>query len=256
MNALIVKSNPKCEFVTPVKIENVPQPKVRTETIYRRNKHSIDRVIEYDANTEEKLRVIHYDYFNTDKIRAIDEFVPQTGKKYRTINYVLYKSIDEFDTESGKRIRTINYDIKNENCITSIQEYDLDNNKIKRVILFRSDGQTISTIKEINPKTENVVKWTSFRETKTISSISEYNEVSGKPCKTTYFYCDGETVREIHNYNPLNGEWKDYIRFDKREKMIETKIAPKYKKEKEQESIAQLIDNLYGRAGGARLSMV
>ncbi len=256
MNALVLAENlpvkfvsktAKNEYVAPIEIEKLPKPEIRKETVYRRNKFSVDRVIEYDAQTGDKLRVVHYDYFNNEKIRAIDEFIPHSGKKYRTINYILYKSIDEFDTDTGKRIRTINYDIRNENRVTSIQEYDTETGKIKKVTLYRRDGQTISTIKEINPKTENVIRWTSFRESQTISSISEYNAQNGRPSKTTYFYRDGQTVREVHNYNPLNGEWKQFIRYDKHDKIIETEVAPKYQSEQEKENIAQLIDSLYNK---------
>lgn len=256
MNALVLAENlpvkfvsktAKKEYVAPIEIEKLPKPEIRKETVYRRNKLSVDRVIEYDAQTGDKLRVMHYDYFNNEKIRAIDEFIPHSGKKYRTINYILYKSIDEFDTDTGKRIRTINYDIRNENRVTSIQEYDTETGKIKKVTLYRRDGQTISTIKEINPKTENVIRWTSFRESQTISSISEYNAQNGRPSKTTYFYRDGQTVREVHNYNPLNGEWKQFIRYDKHDKIIETEVAPKYQSEQEKENIAQLIDSLYNK---------
>lgn len=256
MNALVLAKNlpvksagkaEKTKYIAPVEIEKQPEPETKKEIIYRRNKSSVDRVIEYDAKTGNKLKVIHYDYFNNEKIRAIDEFVPETGKKYRTINYILYKSIDEFDTDTGKRIRTINYDIRNENRITSIQEYDTETDKIKKVTLYRRDGQTISTIKEINPKTENVIRWTSFRESRTISSISEYNAQNGRPSKTTYFYRDGQTVREVHNYNPANGEWKQFIRYDKHDKILETEVAPKYQSEQEKENIAQLIDSLYNK---------
>ena len=256
MNALILAEKLPVKLVNkgkadnniaPVDIEKLPMPDIRKEIVYRRNKLSIDRVIEYDAGTGDKLRVVHYDYFNNEKIRAIDEFVPHTGQKFRTINYILYKSIDEFDVDSGKRIRTINYDIRNENRVTSIQEYDLETGKIKKVTLYRRDGQTISTIKEINPKTEAVIRWTSFRESQTVSSVSEYNSKNGKPAKTTYFYRDGKTVREIHDYNPKNGEWKQFTRFDKHDKIIETKVAPKYQSEQEKENIAQLIDSLYNR---------
>ena len=256
MNALVLAENLPVKLIqkkketgslAPIDIEKLPAPEIKKEVVYRRNKLSVDRIIEYDAKTGDKLRVVHYDYFNNEKIRAIDEFIQHTGQRYRTINYILYKSIDEYDTDSGKRIRTINYDIRNENRVTSIQEYDLDTRKIKKVTLYRRDGQTISTIKEINPKTETVIRWTSFRESQTVSSVSEYNSKNGKPSKTTYYYRDGKTVREIHDYNPLNGEWKQFTRFDKHDKIIETKIAPKYQSEQEKENIAKLIDSLYNK---------
>lgn len=255
MNALVLAENlplklasSKTEIsIASIEIEKLPEPEVRKEVIYRKNKLTIDKEIEYDAKTGDKLRVLHHDYFNNEKIRAIDEFVPSTGKKYRTINYILYKSIDEYDIDTGKRIRTINYDIRNENRVTSIQEYDFETERIKKVTLYRRDGQTISTIKEINPKTEAVIRWISFRESQTISSVSEYSSKNGKPSKTTYFYRDGKTIREIHDYNPANGEWKQFTRFDKNDKIVESKVAPKYQTELEKENIAQLIDSLYNK---------
>ena len=152
------------KFTTLIGTQEPPITEIRTEIVYRRDKISVERVIEYDAKTNEKLRILYYDYFNNEKIRAIDEFMPSCGKKYRTVNYVLYKSIDEYDMESGERIRTINYDIRNENKITSIQEYDITTGKIIKVTLYRRDGKTVNSIKEINPVTEHVIHRINFDE--------------------------------------------------------------------------------------------
>lgn len=138
-------------------------PNMSSETkekiVYRKNGKSIDKVIEFDAQTGSKIKTTHFDYFDDKKIRSIDEFDKQTGKKIRTINYVLYKSIDEYDLESGKKLRTINFNVKDETKISSIQEYDIETGKITTVSIYKRDGKTISIIKKIDPVTEKVTNW-------------------------------------------------------------------------------------------------
>ena len=106
-----------------------------------------------------------FDYLNEKKVRSIDEYDKFTGKKIRTINYVLYKSVDEYDLETGKKIRTINFNIKDENKISSIQEYDLETEKIVKISIFKRDGKTISIIKSIDPVTEKVTSWINNQNT-------------------------------------------------------------------------------------------
>lgn len=134
-------------------------PETREEVIYRRNGKSVDRVIEIDVQTGSRVKTTHYDYFNDKKIRSVDEYDRKSGKKIRTINYVLYKSVDEYDIESGKKIRTINYNVKDETKISSIQEYDLETGKIITVSIYKRDGKTVSIIKKIDPVTEKVTSW-------------------------------------------------------------------------------------------------
>lgn len=135
------------------------QPETREEVIYRRNGKSVDKIIEFDIQTNSKIKTTHYDYFNDKKIRSIDEYDRTTGKKLKTINYVLYKSIDEFDPETGKKLRTINFNVKDENKISSIQEYDQETGKIVTISIYKRDGRTVSIIKKIDPVTEKVTSW-------------------------------------------------------------------------------------------------
>ncbi len=134
-------------------------PETREEVVYRRNGKSVDKIIEFDVNTNSKIKTTHYDYFNDKKIRSVDEFDRKTGKKLRTINYVLYKSIDEFDPETGKKLRTINFNVKDETKISSIQEYDSETGKITTISIYKRDGRTVSIIKKIDPVTEKVSNW-------------------------------------------------------------------------------------------------
>ena len=239
--------NQNSAFFTLLGTEEPPQAEIRTETVYRRNKISVDRVIEYDVRTNEKLRILYYDYFNNEKIRAIDEFMPDSGKKYRTVNYVLYKSIDEYDTESGERIRTINYDIKNEDKITSIQEYDIETKKLIKITLYRRDGKTISSVKEINPKTEHVTKRINFNEYGIINSISKYNPKNGKANETVCFYKNGKTVKEIYNSNLKTYKLQKSTSFAECGKLCRTVVKSKYEEKSERENTAELIDSLYNK---------
>ena len=137
---------------------NLDQP-TREEVIYRKNGHSIDKIIEIDVATGYKIKTTHFDYFNDRKIRSIDEYDPRTKIKIRTTNYVLYKSIDEYDVFSGKKCRTINFNIKDESKISSIQEYDIETGKITTISIYKRDGKTVSIVKKIDPVTEKVTSW-------------------------------------------------------------------------------------------------
>lgn len=147
--------------------------------------------MEVDAVTGLRLRTTHFDYFNDKKVRSIDEYDKFTGKKIRTINYVLYKSVDEYDLETGKKVRTINFNIKDENKISSIQEYDLETEKIVKISIFKRDGKTISIIKSIDPVTEKVTSWINNqytdcqkqKHTKAVSRIYENIKTSSTQAK-------------------------------------------------------------------------
>lgn len=112
-----------------------------------------------NLNTGSKVKTTHYDYFNDKKIRSVDEFDRNTGKKIRTINYVLYKSVDEYDLETGKKLRTINFNVKDDTKLSSIQEYDSETGKIVTISIYKRDGKTVSIIKKIDPITEKVTSW-------------------------------------------------------------------------------------------------
>lgn len=131
-------------------------PETKEEVIYRRNGKSIDKIIEVNLETGSKVRATHFDYFDDKKIRSVDEYDYRTGKKVRTTNFVLYKSVDEYDPETGKKIRTINYNIKDENKISSVQEYDLETGKIHTVSIYKRDGKTIGVVKNIDIETGKV----------------------------------------------------------------------------------------------------
>lgn len=154
-------------------------PETREEVVYRRNGKSVDKIIEFDIQTNSKIKTTHYDYFNDKKIRSIDEFDRKTGRKLRTINYVLYKSVDEFDPETGKKLRTINFNVKDENKISSIQEYDQETGKIITISIYKRDGRTVSIIKKIDPVTEKVTSWvnntnTSFKAAEPAKTVKPY----------------------------------------------------------------------------------
>lgn len=128
----------------------------KEEVVYRKNGTSIDKIIEVDVLTGMRVKTTHFDYFNDKKVRSIDEYDRETGTKLRTINYVLYKSIDEYDVISGKKLRTINFSIKDENKISSVQEYDITTGKIIKIFIYKRDGKTVSIIKEIDPETGKI----------------------------------------------------------------------------------------------------
>ena len=140
-------------------------PETLEEVVYRKNGRSVDRVIVFDIQTGAKVKTTHYDYFNDKKIRSVDEYDRKTGKKIRTVNYVLYKSVDEYDAETGKKLRTINFNVKDETKISSIQEYDLDTGKIVTISIYKRDGKTVSIIKRIDPVTEKVTSWINNKNT-------------------------------------------------------------------------------------------
>lgn len=162
-----------------------PNMETKEKIIYRKNGKSIDRVIEFDAQTGSKIKTTHYDYFNDKKIRSVDEFDRKTGKKLRTVNYVLYKSIDEYDINSGKKLRTINFSVKDETKISSIQEYDLETGKIVTISIYKRDGKTVSIIKRIDPVTEKVTNWVNNQSPYKPSEPAKFATRSYDNVKTT-----------------------------------------------------------------------
>lgn len=144
------------ETPNPSHLKLLNPSQTREEVVYRKNGTSIDKIIEVDVLTGMRVKTTHFDYFNDKKVRSIDEYDRETGTKLRTINYVLYKSIDEYDVVSGKKLRTINFSVKDENKISSVQEYDITTGKIIKIFIYKRDGKTISIIKEIDPKTGKI----------------------------------------------------------------------------------------------------
>ena len=125
---------------------------IKEEVVYRKNGKNIDKIIQLNANTGSKIKTTYYDYFDDKKIRSVDEYDPKSGRKIRTINYVLYKSIDEYDPQTGKKTRTINFNIKDETKVSSIQEYDQETQEISKIYIYKRDGKSINVIKNVNSK--------------------------------------------------------------------------------------------------------
>ena len=86
---------------------------------------------------------------------------------------------------------TTNFNIKDENKISSIQEYDLETEKIVKISIFKRDGKTISIIKSIDPVTEKVTSWINNqntdcqkqKHTKAVSRIYENIKTSSTQAK-------------------------------------------------------------------------
>lgn len=167
---------------------------IREEVVYRKNGKSVDKVIEFDKFSGFKVKTTYFDYFNDKKIRSVDEYDYQSGKKIRTINYVLYKSIDEYDISTGKKVRTINFNVKDESKISSIQEYDTETGKIKTISIYKRDGKTVSIIKRIDPKTGKITNWVNSKKT------------NYKPVEPAKF-----TTRNYDNIKAMDAKCKDDI---------------------------------------------
>ena len=86
-----------------------------------------------------EYKINNYECLNEKRVSSFDEYDPVTGKKVRTVNFVLYKSIDEYDLKTGKKIRTINFSAKD-----------------KSIVLYKQDGRTISAIKKFDYSTNKV----------------------------------------------------------------------------------------------------
>ena len=196
------------------------QNQTREEVVYRRNGKTVDRIIEIDVVTGLRVKTTHFDYFNDKKVRSIDEYDKVTGKKIRTINYVLYKSIDEYDLNTGEKVRTINFNIKDENKISSIQEYALETGKIVKIYIFKRDGKTISIIKSIDPETEKVTNIINNKNGEFEYKIPELPKIRNKP------FANIEVVAP-------------------KIEAVKSKPTPIFSKSPKKDDISILIDNLY-----------
>lgn len=103
-----------------------------------------------------EYKIHNYECLNEKRVSSFDEYDPATGKKVRTVNFVLYKSIDEYDLQTGKKIRTINFSSKDKSKITSVQYYDIETEKLISIVLYKHDGRTISAIKKFDHSTNKV----------------------------------------------------------------------------------------------------
>lgn len=159
------------------------------EIIYRKNSDRIESVTKFSQKTGNKIKTIKYDYFDDKKIKSVDEFDEISGMKIRTTNFTLFKAVTEYDLHSGKKLRTLNYNLHDENKLSSIHEYNLKYEKIARVTIFRSDGKSVSMVKELNPETERIEKCISFkRGSNEVNSVSKYDFDGNKTIKTTMYY--------------------------------------------------------------------
>ena len=104
----------------------------------------------------------------------------KSGRKIRTVNYVLYKSIDEYDLNSGKKVRTINFNIKDDTKISSIHEYDVNTGNIVTISIYKRDGKTVSIIKKIDPETKKVTSWINNSNSSNNINSSKSNKISNK----------------------------------------------------------------------------
>ncbi len=124
-----------------------------------------------------EYKINNYECLNEKRVSSFDEYDPVTGKKVRTVNFVLYKSIDEYDLKTGKKIRTINFSAKDKSKITSIQYYDIETERLISIVLYKQDGRTISAIKKFDYSTNKV------------ASINKQNYVIENPaiCQTKIY---------------------------------------------------------------------
>ena len=159
------------------------------ETVYRHDGVSVDKVIEYHPETGKKIKVTNYDYFDDTKVKSIEDYDVESGAKLKVTSFSLFKSITDFDINSGKKIKTTNFDIKNETKKTSVYDFDLESEKIVRITLFRPDENSVSLVKELDPKTGMVKRCVNYKKNSTaISSVSQYEFQGDKTIKTTFFY--------------------------------------------------------------------
>ena len=218
------------KFLLELKGEKTEEENLK-ETIFRHNGTSVEKIIEYHPKTGMKVKVINYDYFNDKKIKSVEEFDKETGLKTRMTSYTLFKSVTEFDVKTGKKTKTTNYDIKNENCKTSVYDFDIELEKINRVTLFRPDGVSISMVKEIDPSTGMVTRAINYKKDSTaISSVSKYDFQGDKTIKTTFYY-----NTPVYFSSPAV--------FDK--KVTADYLNKKVLDDSGQRRMTRLIDNLY-----------
>lgn len=184
-----VKCNFKDFSVLPKSVLTEEVESFDDEITYRRNSDKIESLTKFSSKTGHRIKTFRYDYFDDKKIKSIDEYDENSGKIVRTINFTLFKSITEYDTETGKKLRKLNYNLRDDDKLSSIHEYSLEFQKVSRILVFRSDGKTVSMVKELNPQTEMIEKCINFkRDSNTISSVSKYDFDGNKTVKTTMYY--------------------------------------------------------------------
>ncbi len=160
---------------------------LKKEIIYRRNSNIVEKIIEYNPVTNQKVKVTKYDYFNNKKTVSVEEYVDNV--RVKITSFSLFKSVTEFDKKSGKKFRTTNYSHKDESKISSIYYYDSETQNIMKMCVYRPDGKNIAFVKEISPKTGMVTRCINYKKNSSaVSSVSKYEILGGTLVKTTFFY--------------------------------------------------------------------
>ncbi len=202
---------------------------LKKEIIYRYNRNTIEKIVEYSPVTNQKVRVINYDYFNDKKISSVEEYIDDI--RVRITSYSMFKSVTEFDRKTGKKLKTTNYSQCDNNKISSIYYYDSESEKISKICVYRSDGKNIAFVKEISPKTGMVTRCINYKKNSSaVSSVSKYEWLGGTLVKTTFFYNSS-----IHFFSDQMLDRK--ITAD----TLNMRVLESFKEKK----IDKLIDNLY-----------
>ena len=166
---------------------------------------------------------------NGKSVDKIIEFDIKTNSKIKTTHYDYFndkkiRSIDEFDRQTGRKLRTINYVL-----YKSIDEFDPETGKKLRTINFNVKDET------------------------KISSVQEYDQETGKITTISIYKRDGRTVSIIKKIDPVTEKVTSWVN------STTTNFKPaqppsmatrcydniKTMDNREKETIAQLIDNLY-----------
>ena len=204
--------------------------KPEQKIFYRKGTDKIEKIIEYNPQTNYMTKITNFDYFNDKKIKSIEEY--EDNIKIKVTTFSLFKSITEYDKKTGKKIRTLNFNQKNNSLLSSIYDYDIVTGKIVRIRVYRENGKHLSFIKEISPQTGLITRCINYKlNSNAIASVSIYNFTDNITTKTTYFY---NTPLHVHNIENINN------------KVVSGKLNNKdLLSFKNNEKIGKLIDNLY-----------
>ena len=131
--------------------------------------------------TDKKIFELEKDYDKSYKIEKVYD-----GKKLSVIKILdkkdkIYKALfyDEFERLSNLSI------------------YDTESGKEKENITYKADGKTMSSVREYNIETDNLLKVTFYKPNgEEVSSIVEYDE-SGKESQCLIFCDNGEVEKFV-----------------------------------------------------------
>ncbi len=199
------------------------------EVIYRYNRKNIEKIIEYNSKTKQKVRVTKFDYFNDKKITSVEDYVD--GIRVRMTGFSLFKSVTEYDKISGNKVKTTNFSPKDENKISSVYYYDLQTEKIVKMCVYRPDGKSVAFVKEFSPDNGMVTRCVNYKKNSlAISSVSKFEMLGGTLVKTTFFY-----------NSPVNLSTPQMLDRQITADMLNLRVINQFKDKK----INKLIDNLY-----------